>query len=222
MSKRCTVVYQNLSDNSTSDVLVLLRNTRANVAVAPPVAWQVIRNGGPRSYHKFLHTAETQVKVVWRDGVLTADAADRAIYAVKEREEQSVLVRTGVTVPNELVLLNDLRSPDGIDVMLYRDGKPVMTRRAVPYGAQAEFGLESTLWVALVNDVVEGETLTREVTSLAFTPIDLTGLSSLTFGLYGTREQGYSFKTISKTIQAPDYFSRPRLKMPQRAFGISH
>lgn len=219
MSKRCTVVYQNLSDNNLSDVVVLLRNTRANVAEAPPVAWQVIRNGGPRSLHKFVHTPETQVKVSWRDGILTAEGADRAIYAVKERGEQSVLVRTGVTVPNEMILLNDLPSLDGIDVTLYRDGRPLMTRRGVRYGAQAEFGLEATLWVALVNDVVEGETLSREVTSRAFTPIDLTGLSSLTFGLYGSREQGYSFKTISKTIQAPDYFSRPKPTMPRSAFG---
>src|SRR5690242_6485478 len=98
MSKRCTVVYQNVSDNNMSDVVVLLRNTRANVAIAPPVAWKVLRNGGPRSLHKFVHTADTQVRVAWRDGILTADVADRAIYAVKEREGQSVLVRTGITV----------------------------------------------------------------------------------------------------------------------------
>jgi len=221
MSKRCTVVYQNLSDNHLSDVLVLLRNTRASAVMAPPVAWQILR-GGRRSLHKFVHTADTQIKVNTDGGVLLADAQERAIYAVKERGDQSVLVRTGVTVPNETIVLNDLPSPDGIDVTLFRDGKPVMMRRAVPYGAQAEFGLESAIWVALVNDVVEGEPLTRDVISRKFTPIDLTGLSSLTFGLYGSREQGYSFKTISKTIQAPDYFFvRRRLTMPRGAFGIS-
>lgn len=221
MSSRCTVVYQNLSDNRLSDVLVLLRNTRANTAVASPIAWQVIRNGGHRSLHKFVHTADTRVKVVWEGGILTADVLDGAVYAVKERDDQSVLVRAGVTVPNEMILLNDLRSPDGVDVTLYRDGKPATVWHALPYGGQAEFGLESTLWVALVNDVVEGETLTRDVTSRPFTPIDLTGLSSLTFGLYGSREQGYSFKTISKTIKAPEYFSRPKLTMQRSAFGIS-
>lgn len=221
MSKRCTVVYQNLSDNDVSDVLVLLRNTRASAAMAPPIAWQVLR-GGHRSFHKFVHTTETQVKVTTDGGLLVADALERGIYVVKERGDQSVLVRTGVTVPDETIVLNDLPSPDGIDVTLYRDGKPVMMRRGVPYGAQADFGLESTIWVALVNDVVEGEALTREVISRKFTAFDLTGLSSLTFGLYGSREQGYSFKTISKAIQAPDYFFvRRRLTMPRSAFGIS-
>ena len=221
MTNRCTVVYQNLSDNVVSDVLVLLRNTRANIAVAPPVAWQIFRNGGPRSFHKFVHPGETQVKVQWAGGILTAEASERAVYAVKEREGQSVLVPAGVTVPNEIIVLNDLPA-DSVDVTLYRDGKPVMVQRGVPYGGQAEFGLEPMLWVALVNDVVEGETLTPDVTSLQFTPIDLTGLSSLTFGLYGSRDGVYSFKTISKTIQAPDYFSRPRLTMRRSAFGISH
>ncbi|HEX3109110.1 MAG TPA: hypothetical protein VHU41_08445 [Thermoanaerobaculia bacterium] len=221
MSKRCTVVYQNLSDNHVSDVLVLLRNTRASAGIAPPIAWQVLR-GGRRSLHKFVHTTDTQIEVTTNGGLLMADALERAIYAVKERGDQSVLVRTGVTVPNETIVLNDLPAPDGIDVTLCRDGKPVMMRRAVPYGAQAEFGLESTIWIGLVNDVVEGEALTRDVLSRKFTPIDLTGLSSLTFGLYGSREQGYSFKTISKTIQAPDYFFvRRTLTMPRSAFGIS-
>jgi hypothetical protein len=221
MPNRCTVVYQNLSDHDVSDVLVLLRNTRANVAVAPPVAWQVFRNDGRRSFHKFIHTPDVHVKVAWEGGILTADAVDGAVYDVKERDGQSVLDRTDVSLPNGMTVLNDLPSPGGIDVTLYRDGKPVMMQRGVPYGARAEFGLESTIWVALVNDVVEGETLTREVTSRQFTPIDLTGLSSLTFGLYGGRDGGYSFKTISKTIKAPDYFARPKLTMPRSAFGIS-
>lgn len=222
MSKRCTVVYQNLSDNNVSDVLVLLRNTRASAAMAPPLAWQVLR-GGHRSFHKFVHTTDTQLKVTTDSGILVADAQERAIYAVKERGDQSVLARTGVTVPNETVVLNDLPSPDGIDVTLFRDGKPVMARRAVPSGAQAEFGMESTIWVALVNDVVEGEALTPDVISRKFTPFDLTGLSSLTFGLYGSRDQCYSFRTISKTIEAPDYFFvRRRLTMPRTAFGISY
>jgi hypothetical protein len=221
MSKPCTVVYQNLSDNDVSDVLVLLRNTRASAAMAPPIAWQVLR-GGHRSFHKFVHTTETQVKVAWDGGLLVAEAMERAIYAVKERGHQSVLARTGVTVPNETIVLNDLPSPAGIDVTLYRDGKPVMTRRGVPHGAQAEFGLESTIWVGLVNDVAEGDVLTPDVISRKFTPFELTGLSSLTFGLYGSREQGFSFRTISKTIQAPDYFFvRRRLTMPRSAFGIS-
>lgn len=222
MSKRCIVGYQNLSDDRTSDVVILLRNTRANAAVAPPVAWQVLRNGGGQTFHKFAYSSDTHIKVAWRGGVLSAGAAERAVYAVKEREGQTVLVRAGVTVPNEIIVLNDLPSPDGIDVTLYRDGKPLMTHRGVPSGAQAELGFDSTLWVALVNGVVEGETLSRDVTSRAFTPIDLTGLSSLTFGLYGSRQQGYSFKTISKTIQAPAYFSRPRLAMPRTAFGVSY
>jgi hypothetical protein len=219
MSKRCSVVYQNLSDNDVSDVLVLLRNTRASAAMAPPIAWHVLR-AGHRSFHKFVHTTETQVKITTDGGILMADAQERAIYAVKERGGQSVLVRTGVTVPNESIVLNDLRSP--IDVTLYRDGRAVMMQRAVPPGEQAEFGLESTIWVALANDIVEGEPLTRDVISGKFTPIDLTGLSSLTFGLYGSRDQCYSFKTISKTIEAPDYFfARRRVTMPRTAFGIS-
>lgn len=220
MSNRCTVVYQNLSDDNMSDVLVLLRNTRANAAVAPPVAWQVFRNGGHRSFHKFVHPGETQVKVAWDGGILTAGVGGGVVYAVKERDGQSVLVRAGITVPDEIIVLNDLRTPGGVDVTLYRDGKAVMMQRALPFGGQAEFGLEQTLWVALANDVVEGEPLTREMLIQPFTPIDLTGLSSLTFGLYGSRDGIYSFKTVSKTIQAPDYFARPKLKMPRSAFGI--
>src|ERR1051326_2907965 len=158
MPNRCTVVYQNLSDHDVSDVLVLLRNTRSNVAFAPPVAWQVFRNDGRRSFHKFIHTPDVHVKVAWEGGILTADAVDGAVYDVKERDGQSVLDRTDVSLPNGMTVLNDLPSPGGIDVTLYRDGKPVMMQRGVPYGARAEFGLESTIWVALVNDVVEGET----------------------------------------------------------------
>src|ERR1043166_3390966 len=118
MANRCTVVYQNLSDNVVSDVLVVLRNTRANIAVAPPVAWRIFRNGGPRSFHKFVHPGDTKVKVQWEGGILIADASERAVYAVKERDGQSVMVPTGVTVPNEIVVLNDLPA-DKIDVTLY-------------------------------------------------------------------------------------------------------
>ncbi len=220
MSNRCTVVYQNLSDNSASDVVVLLRNTRANAVFAPPIAWQVLRNWGERTFHKFVHTADPQVKVVWEGGIVTTDAVEGTIYALEEGEGQPALVRTDGVAANEIVLLNELHSP-GVEIALFRDGKPTMMQRDVPYGTRVEFGLESTIWVALANGgLEEGETLTRDVTSLQFTPIDLTGLSSLTFGLYGSRETAYTFRTISKTIQAPDYFARRKLAMPRSAFGI--
>jgi hypothetical protein len=191
--------YQNQSDNTNSDVLVFTRNTIANLNALPPTAWQVIEHVGRNGFHNFTYTVNTQVEVTWdggSSGILPSDVMEGGIYALNLVETDFQFQQTGVTLPNEIDVANNIQTPGGIGVTLYKDGRALMTQPGVAFGQQAEFGLHPTIYVGLVSNVQESDTLTTAVMSQTFTPIVLENLTSCTFGLFGNLQAGYYFQVI--------------------------
>lgn len=203
MSNSVAIQYQNLSDNKDADVLVFTKNLKANLSALPPVAWQVIKHIGFRGFHNFTFTVDTQIEVTWdggASGILPTEVSEGGTYALNQIETDYNLVQTGVTLANEIDVQNNVKTPGGIDVTLFKDGKAIMVQPGVAFGEQAEFGLHPKIYVGLVSNVIESDVLTTAVMSQTFTPISLEDLSALTFALLGDRENGYYFQvTDSKT-----------------------
>jgi len=202
MANDIQVTYQNLSNNKDGSVLVFLKNRRADLSALPPTAWQVIRRVGYRGYHKFTYTMKTDVAVSWEggaSGILPMAVNEGGVYALNQIEQDYELVQTGLsTQSNEIDVANNVRTPGGIDVTLFKDGQPIMTQPGVGFGDQAEFGLSTKIYVGLVRNVVQSGQLTSAVMSQQFTEIDLTGLRALTFALNGDRESGYYFSVVNR------------------------
>ena len=203
MSNDVSLQYQNLSDNKNADVLVFTKNMKANLDALPPVAWQVIQHIGYRGFHNFTYTVDTKIEVTWENdasGILPTEVLEGGTYALNQIENDYNFVQTGVTLPNEIDVENNVKTAGGISVTLYKDGKSIMTQPGVAFGEQAEFGLHPKIYVGLVSNIQESDTLTTAVMSQQFTPISLEGLKALTFALFGDRENGYYFQvTDSQT-----------------------
>lgn len=203
MSNDVALQYQNLSDNKNADVLVFTKNVKANLDALPPVAWQVIQHIGYRGFHNFTYTVDTHIEVTWENdasGILPTEVLEGGTYALNQIENDYNFVQTGVTLPNEIDVENNVKTGGGISVTLFKDGKPIMTQPGVAFGEQAEFGLHPKIYVGLVSNIQESDTLTTAVMSQQFTPISLEGLKSATFALFGDRENGYYFQvTDSQT-----------------------
>lgn len=200
MGNTVALQYQNLSDNTSSDILVYMQNTKADLTALPPMAWQVIKHIGYRGFHNFAYTVDTQVKVTWdgdAGGILPTEVLEGGQYAVNLVDTDYEFQQVGVTLPNEIDVTNNIHTPNGIAVTLLKDGRAIMTQPGVAYGEQAEFGLHPKIYVSLVSNVQEGDTLTTAVMSQQFTPISLEGLKSCTFALYGDRQDGYYFSVIN-------------------------
>ena len=139
MPNSCAIQYQNLSDDSVSDVLVFTQNRKANLDALPPVAWQVITNIGFNGFHNFVYTVDTQVSLTWEggaSGILPSEVLEGGVYSLNLVDRDFEFTRSGVTLGNEIDVWNNVHTPNGIDVPLIKDGKPIMTQPGVGYGSQ--------------------------------------------------------------------------------------
>lgn len=194
--------YENHSSDTVSDVLVFTKNTRADLDALPPTAWQVISKVGYNGYHSFVYTIDTKIEVSWdggNTGVMPTDTTEGTVWSLTTVGQDYQLEQTGLTtLSNEIDVINNVHVANGIAVTLLKDGKAVMTQPLVGFDEKAEFGLTPKIYVGLVSNVIEGDTLKSAVMSKDFTQFDLTGLSAFTFGLYGDLKNGYFFKMISE------------------------
>ncbi|HEX6096875.1 MAG TPA: hypothetical protein VF432_11170 [Thermoanaerobaculia bacterium] len=197
-----SIRYENHSSDTVSDVLVFTKNTRADLDALPPTAWQVISRVGYNGYHQFVYTIDTKIAVAWdggNTGVMPSDTSEGTVWSLTTVGNDYELQQSGLaTLTNEIDVINDVHVDNGIAVTLLKDGKPIMTQPLVAYGEKAEFGLMPKIYVGLVSNIIEGETLKSAVMSKDFTMFDLTGLKSFTFGLFGDLKGGYFFRAISE------------------------
>lgn len=84
---------------------------------------------------------------------------------------------SGQTVDGLMACVND--APQRIDVALGKAGSPLVVKRGVSNGDQANFKLTPTLYVAYVNDIEEGELIKSDVSASKVFEVDLTNLRSI-------------------------------------------
>ncbi len=107
---------------------------------------------------------------------------------------------SGQTVDGLMACMNS--APQRVDISLGKAGSPLVIKRGVPQGDQANFKLTPTLYVAYVADVEEGELIKSDVSSSKVFEVDLTNLRSIDLELQlldkDTGKKGWVASNIKK------------------------
>lgn len=201
MSTNVKITYVNHSMNlDKPSVFLFAKNEIPTFDVLRDgVAWRVIDLVGRGSTCTFDFPIETEINASWDDGscqtiVLPASIGKK--FCVTKDDTGIVLDNDGVADSVTAIdVRNDIHTPGGVSVNLYKDGRVMMTKKIVGYDQKATFVLHPKLYWGLASEIQEGEQLSSAVlNSNSFFEQDLEGMTEVTVGLYGNAEEGYQFK----------------------------
>lgn len=167
------------------------------------VAWRVINKVGRSSSCTFNFPISTQINASWNGGccqTATMPAPIGGKFCVTKDDTGIVLLGDGNAASTTAIdVRNDIQTPGGVSVNLYKDGRIIMTKNIVAYDQKATFVLHPKLYWGLASEIQEGEQLSSAVlNSDSFFEQDLEGVSEVTVGLYGNAQDGYRFMIESQ------------------------
>jgi hypothetical protein len=205
MTTDINVLFVNKSnDEDNSNVLVFMKPTESNFA-AQATAWQVIDNIGYNCWHKFTYTLDTSVIATWdngKSGTFPMDTTNGKTYALKQTKGGFSLEENGNgNAPNEFDVINKVGTPNGISVVAFKDGNPILTKNTVAKGEKAEFVFHPKLFFGLSSEYQVGDVLSSGVMSEEFKEVSLEGLKSITVTMKGNPADGYTFE-VSDSVPA--------------------
>lgn len=205
MTTDINIVFVNKSnDQDDSSVLVFMKPTESNFA-AQATAWQVIKDIGYNCWHKFTYTLNTSVMVLWDDGksgTFPMDTTNGKTYALKQTKGGFSLDENGNgNAPNEFDVINKVSVANGISVVAFKDGNPILTKNTIAKGEKAEFVFHPKLYFGLSSEYEIGEVVSSAVMSDEFKEVSLEGLKSVTVTMKGNAADGYNFE-VSDQIPA--------------------
>lgn len=191
------ITYVNKSNNQEDlTVLVFVKPTQSFIA-AEATAWQVIKNIGYNSWHKFTYTGATSIQVLWdngRSGTFPIETINGKNYAFMKKPGGFFLEENGASgEQNELEVTNLVSVPRGISVVALKDNNPIIVKKEVAKNEKAEFVFHPKLYFGLSSEYQVGDSISTTVMSDKFKEISLEGLQSLTVTLLGNAENGYTF-----------------------------
>jgi len=198
------ITYVNHSMNLDSpSVFVFTKNEIPTFdALKEGVAWKVIRKIGRGSRCQFTFPTATSISASWNNGtaqtaLLPADIGSK--YTVVKDASGIVLTGSGDADSTRAIdVCNEVRTPGGVSVNLYKDGRIIMTKNIVAYNQKATFVMHPKLYWGLASEIQEGDLLSSAVlNSNNFYELDLEGVSEVALGLYGNAKDGYEFKIDS-------------------------
>ena len=199
MASGINILYVNESnDEDNSSVLVFMKPTESNFS-AKATAWQVIDNIGYNCWHKFTYTLNTSVIAMWdngKSGTFPMDTSNGKTYVLKETNGGFSLDENAKgCAANEFHVLNQVRTANGISVVAFKDGKPILTKNSVAKGEKAEFVFHPKLYFGLSSEYQVGDVVSSAVMSEEFKEVSLEGLKSLTVTRKGNAADGFTFDT---------------------------
>ncbi len=205
MTTDINILFVNKSnDEDNSSVLVFMKPTESNLA-AQSTAWQVLNNIGYNCWHKFIYTLNTSVMALWdggNSGTFPMDTANGKTYALKQTKGGFSLEEHGNgNAPNEFDVINKVSTPNGISVVAFKDGNPILTKNTVAKGEKAEFVFHPKLFFGLSSEYQVGDVVSSAVMSEDFKEVSIEGLKSLTVTLKGNAADGFTFE-ISEQVPA--------------------
>ena len=205
MATDINILYVNESnDEDNSSVLVFMKPSESNFA-AQATAWQVINNIGYNCWHKFTYTLKTSIVALWdngKSGTFPMDTSNGKTYALKETKGGFSLDETDKTCgANEFDVINQVRTANGISVVAFKDGKPILTKNSIAKGEKAEFVFHPKLYFGLSSEYQVGDVVSSAVMSEEFKEVSLEGLKSLTVTMKGNAADGFTFD-ISEEVPA--------------------
>ena len=198
MATDIKILYVNKSDDRDNPtILVFMKPTDSDFS-AYSTAWQVIKNIGYNSWHKFTYTIDTSVVATWdngKSGTFPLETSIGKSYALKNTSGGFSLVANGdSSEENEFDVINKVSTPEGISVVAFKDDSPIATKGQVARNQKAEFVLHPRLYFGVTSEYEVGDVIDSAVMSEDFTEISLEGLSSATVLLKGNAANGYTFE----------------------------
>jgi hypothetical protein len=168
------------NDQSNSNVIIFQKNIASNFDEIA-IAWQVIKNCGQNWSHEFVYPMSFNVGTSDSYGNLSnlEAAANGQKWDVIRSASGDVLVmdNNSSASPSEVEIMNKL--PNGsINAHIYKGGKLLASKTGVSPQQKAIFQFNPTLWVGVVPQVEEGETMNSAILSNINTEISLMGISS--------------------------------------------
>ena len=204
MGTNVKITYVNHSMNlDQPSVFLFVKNEIPTFdALTDGVAWRVINKVGRRSSCTFNFPIATQINAAWNGGccqTATMSASIGSKFCVTKDDTGIVLLGDGNAASTTAIdVRNDIQTPGGVSVNLYKDGRIIMTKNIVAYDQKATFILHPKLYWGLASEIQEGEQLSSAVlNSVSFFEQDLEGVSEAVVGLYGNAQDGYQFKVDS-------------------------
>ncbi len=205
MTTDINILFVNQSnDRDNSNVLVFMKPTESNFA-AQSTAWQIIKDIGYNCWHKFTYTLNTSVIALWdggKSGTFPIDTANGKTYALKQTKGGFSLEENGNgNTPNEFDVINKVSVPNGVSVIAFKDGNPILTKQTVAKGEKAEFVFHPKLYFGVSSEYQVGDVISSAVMSEDFKEVSLEGLKSATVTMRGNAAKGYTFE-VSEQIPA--------------------
>ena len=209
MTTDINILFVNKSnDEDNSSVLVFMKPTESNLT-AQSTAWQVIDNIGYNCWHKFTYTLNTSVMALWdggNSGTFPMDTANGKMYALKPTKGGFSLDETPSTnqntpPSNEFDVVNKVSTTNGISVVAFKGGNPVLTKKIVGKGEKAEFVFHPKLFFGLCSEYQVGDVVDSAVMSEEFKEVSIEDLKSLTVTLKGNARDGFTFE-VSEQVPA--------------------
>ncbi len=202
MATDIKILYVNKSDDRDNpNVLVFMKPTDSDFS-AYSTAWQVIKNIGYNSWHKFTYTIDTSVVATWdngKSGTFPLETSIGKSYALKNTSGGFSLVANGdSSEENEFDVINKVITPEGISVVAFKDGSPIATKNQVARNQKAEFVLHPRLYFGVTSEYEVGDIIDSAVMSEEFTEISLEGLSNVMVEMRGNAANGYTFNVTEK------------------------
>lgn len=149
-----------------------------------PVAWKVLplNSGSDQSV-----TYPVQLEIMVKESTASYDARTRGtvqetptgqMWRFTNDGDFNVLEKvSGATVDGLMGCRNE--APQKIDIGLAKNGTPLVVKRGVAQGDQANFKLTPKLYFAYVTDVQAGELIKSDVSASKLFELDLTNLKSV-------------------------------------------
>jgi hypothetical protein len=199
--------YINHSNDTNGPDVVIFQKNVAAAHSGFAVAWRLIQNLGRGFMHPFVFPADFTVAASDSYGSYTPQlpANNGQLFSVVATASGDVLQQTGPSASvDDIEVLNTLEM-GAINAHIYRDGKLLGLKAGVVPAQRALFQFNTTIWIGVVPDVVEGDIMNAAILSEVNTEISLTGISSasivLTGGGEGARAKAYLF-TLQDVVYA--------------------
>jgi hypothetical protein len=176
----------NSNDVNNSEIVIFQKNVATDFDEVA-IAWTVIKNCGQGENHPFTYSQQVQISSsdAWGNFTRRLDAPPGTAFSVVMDQSGDTLRVSGqASSASEIELLNGLEQ-GAVGAYVYRSGRVIAAKTGIAPGQKAVFQFKPIIWVGIVSETQEGESMNSAVISAVNTELTLLGLASADIVLTG-------------------------------------
>lgn len=190
------------NDSNNSDVVFFQKNEAPNFEDIA-IAWKVIKRCATGWKHKFVYPYMAQVSAsdAWGNEIIEPLVSNlgesyQVIHGTSGDELVFCPSKSRATPGSEIQIHNELEQ-GAISAQILKDNRLLAQKTGVSPGQKAAFQFSPTLWVGVVSELEEGDTISSAIVSSITTKLALKGVVSaeivMTGGGTGTKATPFRF-----------------------------